>query len=562
MHRILVFFFSKVYEVLLNIFSKKGFIDILINICILYIIKLVLVGLLSVLDIISNVFFTNSLFSLTIEFYSITLMKVVTPYVENIYTSIINPIFKGCFPTIYCNSPKEVNILFKELPFFTVDSKDMVEECRTSTNNKSKEYLREEFKTFRLKMIVFKPCFSVSTESGHESSIKIDEPSRGLLDKGKKRALDNTQEEAYNKRAKTELGNKKLSTITLGDFEGEDWNLQSIYEKINNIMDDPKYKRNWTINKIFESKEVQSQFYRYIEDYPLTENKYTWQTTIKHLKSNIEEVIKPHSDEYSIKEEDFKDNSLNLALLYEKLSKIMENKDINSSSKIGKLKFEAFSLKRPFYAELKALGFNPSNDVSGLTISSLRNKIAERLFLLHKPTKISWDDFTSDGLNLESVYNKIKLHLVYYPNAKRDTINNLFLPSSTIAKFFYTKLNTLNLTSKTDLSTIGGIRIQTLVNSLEKVVNVPSTSDNSITREDLIGEDWDLHSIYEKITNVIRHKNFNRNSRISKLKFEPPILRKAFYNYIKVFQLTNVKDIGHTSIIFIQNRLKQEIDIP
>ena len=166
----------------------------------------------------------------------------------------------------------------------------------------------------------------------------------------------------------------------------------------------------------------------------------------------------------------------------------------------------------------------------------------------------------------ESIYNKIKLHLEDYPHAKRDTINKLFLPSSTIAKIFYTKLKTLNLTSKTDLSTIGGIRIQTLLNSLEKVVDVPSTSDNSITREDLIGEDLNLHSIYEKITNVIRAKNFNSNSRISKLKFEPPppspILRKEFYNYIKVFELTNVKYIGHTSIIFIQNRLKQEIDIP
>ena len=287
------------------------------------------------------------------------------------------------FSTIYCDSPKEVTKLFKELPFFMVDSKDILEECRTTNNNKSREYLREEFKAFRLKISVFTPSFSVSTESGHESSIKIDEPSKGQLDKGRKRALDNTQEEAYNKRAKIDLGNNKSSTITLGDFEGEDWNLHSIYKKINNIMEDPKYKRNWTISKLFEFKEVQSNFYRYIEDYPLTENKYTWQTTIRHLKSNIEEVIKTHYDEYSIKEEDFKDNTLNLTLLYEKLSKIMENKDIHSSSKIGKLKFEPFSLKRPFYAELKALGFNPSKDVSGLNISSLINKIAERLFLLH-----------------------------------------------------------------------------------------------------------------------------------------------------------------------------------
>jgi len=126
------------------------------------------------------------------------------------------------FSTIYCDSPKEVTKLFKELPFFMVDSKDILEECRTTNNNKSREYLREEFKAFRLKISVFTPSFSVSTESGHESSIKIDEPSKGQLDKGRKRALDNTQEEAYNKRAKIDLGNNKSSTITLGDFEGED----------------------------------------------------------------------------------------------------------------------------------------------------------------------------------------------------------------------------------------------------------------------------------------------------------------------------------------------------
>jgi hypothetical protein len=113
-------------------------------------------------------------FSLTIGFYSITLIKIVIPYVENISTSIINPTFNGYFPTIRCGSPQEGTKLFKELPFATVDSNDMVEECRTSTNNKSREYLRGEFKAFCIKMSVFTPNFSVSTESEHESSIKID----------------------------------------------------------------------------------------------------------------------------------------------------------------------------------------------------------------------------------------------------------------------------------------------------------------------------------------------------------------------------------------------------
>ena len=253
-------------------------------------------------------------------------------------------------------------------------------------------------------------------------------------------------------------------------------------------MEDPKYNTGWIISKLFESREIQINFNRYIEDYPLTNYKYTSRTTIKHLKSNIEEVIKPNYEDYSIKEEDFEGNSLNFLLLHEKLSKIMNNKDISSQSKIGKLKFDPYSLKRPFYAKLKALDFITIN-VSELSISSLKNKIAERLFVLHKPSNISWDDITSDGLNLESVYNKIKLYLENYPDAKKDSINKLFLPGSIIAKDFYTKLITLNLTSKTALSDIGRIKIQTLLNSLEKVVDVTPTKDNSITREDLIGED-------------------------------------------------------------------------
>ena len=140
-HRILVFVLSKVYQVLLKIFSKKGFIDILTNICILYLIKLVLLGSLSILNIVSNLFITNCLFSLTIDFYSITLIKVVIPYVEKLFTSIIKPFFNSYFPPVFCNSPEEVAKLFSELPFSNVDSNDMVTECRTSTNSKSREDL-------------------------------------------------------------------------------------------------------------------------------------------------------------------------------------------------------------------------------------------------------------------------------------------------------------------------------------------------------------------------------------------------------------------------------------
>jgi len=38
-------------------------------------------------------------------------------------------------------------------------------------------------------------------------------------------------------------------------------------------MEDPKYKKGWTINKLFESKKVQSNFYRYITNFELTKYK-------------------------------------------------------------------------------------------------------------------------------------------------------------------------------------------------------------------------------------------------------------------------------------------------
>lgn len=110
--RILMFFVSRVHEVLLKIFSKKGFIDILTSICIIYVIRLVLLGSLSILNIVSNIFITNCFFLLAIDLYSITLIKLVTPYmekvlthveeilipyVEKIFTSIIKPFFYSHF---------------------------------------------------------------------------------------------------------------------------------------------------------------------------------------------------------------------------------------------------------------------------------------------------------------------------------------------------------------------------------------------------------------------------------------------------------------------------------
>ena len=93
-------------------------------------------------------------------------------------------------------------------------------------------------------------------------------------------------------------------------------------------------------------------------------------------------------------------------------------------------------------------------------------------------------------------------------------------------------------------------------------MDVPSTKNNSITREDLRGEDWDLHNIYEKITNVTRTNNFNKKSKIAKLELKPDILRKEFYSYIKDFELTKQKIPSQMTILSLKNNIKKELDIP
>jgi hypothetical protein len=106
----------------------------------------------------------------------------------------------------------------------------------------------------------------------------------------------------------------------------------------------------------------------------------------------------------------------------------------------------------------------------------------------HKPNSITRDDLTEDGLNLESIYNKIKQSIEDGQCTKTDPIHKLFPPRSQIRLDFYTKLKTLNLIDANFKNT-HGIKIRTLINLLEKVVDVPSTKENSITRDDLRDED-------------------------------------------------------------------------
>jgi len=86
-HRIVVFGVTKIHQVLLDML-KKGFIEGLTTVCIFYCIRVVLLGSFFILDIISNLFITNSLLLEVMSFYAITLFKVVVPFVDKSFIKI------------------------------------------------------------------------------------------------------------------------------------------------------------------------------------------------------------------------------------------------------------------------------------------------------------------------------------------------------------------------------------------------------------------------------------------------------------------------------------------
>lgn len=65
----------------------------------------------------------------------------------------------------------------------------MVKECRTSTNNKSRQDFLADFKAFRVKISLYTPS-SIQSDLYNQSTIQQGEQSKRLLDKGKKSSLD------------------------------------------------------------------------------------------------------------------------------------------------------------------------------------------------------------------------------------------------------------------------------------------------------------------------------------------------------------------------------------
>lgn len=57
--------------------------------------------------------------------------------------------------------------------------------------------------------------------------------------------------------------------------------------------------------------------------------------------------------------------------------------------------------------------------------------------------------------------------------------------------------------------------------------------------------------------NLMEDPTFNKKSRIAKLEFEPNCLRKEFYDYIKIFNLTKANPSSQTTILSLKNNLEK-----
>jgi len=221
--------------------------------------------------------------------------KLVIPYVEKIFTSIIKPFFDSYFPPILCDSPKELAKLFSDLPFSNVDSNVIIKQCRTSTSYKPRQDLIAEFEIFRLKMIPYTPSLIAPIQWAHLTTIEQCEHYKGQL--FKKRALYNTQQEGYNKRAKIDLANTKSTTVTSEDFDGEDWDLHTIYEKINNLMENPNFDKKSRLSKLkFKPASLRKEFYAYIKKFNFTKANHSTHTRIISLNNNLEKHFKDNEN--------------------------------------------------------------------------------------------------------------------------------------------------------------------------------------------------------------------------------------------------------------------------
>ena len=231
------------------------------------------------------------------------------------------------------NTIKQPTMLFKELPFAKVKSNHLIGEFYTSTYNKSRIKIVEEFNAYRERISPNAPM-----------SINI-----------------------------------RPTIVCREDFDvlSGEWDLHAVHKKIQNIMQSPDYTPNWNIGKLFDSNVVRSKFYKFIKEYPFTNSKQVGQMKLAELNSKIWDEIRPFNPTIvDMGDFDVVSGEWDLHAVHKKIQNIMQSPDYTPNWTIGKL-FDSNAVRSKFYKFIKEYSLTNSKQVSSTRLANLRRNIWE-----------------------------------------------------------------------------------------------------------------------------------------------------------------------------------------
>jgi hypothetical protein len=310
------------------------------------------------------------------------------------------------------------------------------------------------------------------------------------VDKGKKRVIEYPEftdiPEDTTTRSKIELTEHKWIHVTEEDFDGKTWDLNSIYEKINNIMEHPEYNRNCKAKWLFKSDELGNKFHNYIKGSLFKEVIHFNEMNLSTLKTNIDYKFKQNSP-YTIRKEDFRIDNLGYPSLYNKIIQFMCLEDgYTKSWTINKLIFEPFSLKHEFLDAVKNLGIYKVP--TKLKIDFLRDKLKSyynigssantfnteyqsesELNININPNMITRDDVIGGGdFNAYSIYEKLNNITENQDFDKNSKVKTLVYEDKLLKKEFYIYIKSRGILKSRD---IGSVKILSLKNELGKLLD-------------------------------------------------------------------------------------------
>lgn len=501
---------------------------------------------------------------------ALTLMKILMPYLEIRFTNIIKPYFDVCFRPIHCDSPKKIAKLFKELPFAAVDSKVMAEECRTSNNYKSREELIGDFKAFRAKISLYTPS-SMQSDHSNQSTIQHSESSKGLLDKGNKRALDTIQEVSSNKRQKAVLDigssdnnsvensidivTRNNYSITSDDFANGFFDYSSVHGKISNLIKNNKVKHDDLISKlVFEPKTLKKTFYRNVEYLVNTPSSKAYFVRLNSLLKILEDAMRVDTQN-RITSDDFANDFFDYSTIHGKITNLINNNKINRTDNFSKLVFEPKTLRIPFYRKVEALGLSNYKKTTYTTFNSflktLENNMDIPAMNINSITKKDFSENTFDSL---SIYLKLNNLVEQGQLSKKKNLSQLIFEPESLRQPFYRKIEALKLTN---VKATSSMSLSTLLGGLKVKADMIIYNDLFIEREDFLGEKFKFDVVHRKITNLINEGEANKNDYIYRLKFQDAKIRQDFYTKIQDLKIIKNKRVLRVKIGTLLNNLKQ-----